>query len=79
MKELPDSTDSCCHCGKDLHGMRLARPGSASQTHRYRIIPDGALFGIAVGSETKIHGLDLKRAESLVRILNSVKDVEDTG
>ena len=48
----------CNHCGK-LVGL-------------HKIVPDGFKFGIAVEGEIKIHGLDLKKAQELAALLNSI-------
>ncbi len=69
-KELPPSTLLCLHCGSDLHGMKLARCNPKAGP--FGIVPDGFKFGITLRGEVKIHGLELKNAQSLVSILNSV-------
>jgi len=51
----------CDHCGRDLH------------LDLYVIVPDGLQFGIAIEGEIRMHGLDLKRAQYLVSLLNSIK------
>jgi len=78
-KELPEPTNWCWHCGKDLHGMKMASLKTQHKMDCYEIVADGHRFGIAFRKEIKIHGLDIKRAESLLAILNSVGDVEETG
>jgi len=78
-KEIPELTNWCWHCGCDLHGMKFARPKALSKSSHYRIVPDGLQFAIALGGVIKIHGLELKNAESLLEILNSVMDTEEAG
>jgi len=68
-KELLQPTFLCFHCGSDLHGMKPARRNPKASP--YEIVPDGSKFGITLRGEIKIHGLELKNAQSLISILNS--------
>lgn len=51
----------CDHCGRALH------------LDLYVIVPDGSKFGIAFEGEIRMHGLDLKKAQNLASLLNSIR------
>ena len=57
---IPSKSKSCIRCGKDLQDA-------------YLVVPDGVRYGIALGGEIKLHGLELKRAREIASILNSTK------
>jgi len=69
--EIPLAVSLCIHCGKELRSMKIARP--------YEIVYDGLQYGIALGGEVKLHGLELKKAQELEALLNSVLRDEKAG
>ncbi len=71
--ELVEFTRWCWHCGCDLYGMNQVQSKPAA----YEIVADGFHFGIALGDEVKIHGLDIENAQSIVAILNRVNNEKD--
>ena len=75
-REIPFEATLCGHCGKSLQAMRLA---DSRKAETYKIVSDGLKFGIAVGGDIKIHGLEWEKAQKLVEILNSVTKIEDAG
>lgn len=58
--------------GKTCGPSELRVPDSTAHPAAYEIVPDGVRFGIALGNEVNIHGMDLARAKSTVAILNSI-------
>ncbi len=73
-EEILEEVLPCTHCGRDL-----VRAQAASKAGRYEIVPDGTKFGIALGDEVVLHGMDVERAQSTVKILNEVLKQEKDG
>ncbi len=71
--ELVEPTRWCWHCGCDLYGLDQVQ----SKPAPYEIVADGSHFGIALGDEVKITGLDMENAQSIVAILNRVNGQKD--
>jgi len=69
--EIPLTVSLCIHCGKELRSMKMAHP--------YEIVRDGLQYGIALGSEVRLHGLKLKKAQELEALLNNVLKDEKVG
>ncbi len=58
--ELPISATLCNQCNKPV-GLQV-------------IVRDGAYFGVAVKGEIKLHGLQLKHAQELTKLLNEIEN-----
>jgi hypothetical protein len=76
MQDTPSKLRLCA--GKNRRygsdSMNLARSQAQPQYDLYKIVPDGYKFGIAMGGEIVVHGLelaDLERVDRVVSILNS--------
>ncbi len=60
-KAIPRNAVICIECGRDL------------EADLYAVVPDGLTYGIALEGEIRIHGLQLRRAQEIASILNSVE------
>jgi hypothetical protein len=79
MGESPLAVSFCLHCGRDLQVMQLAHSQVQAKVALYQVVPDGLQFGIAIAGEVKIHGLDLRKAQDLAVLLNSVTEFPKAG
>ncbi len=80
--EIPSLAILCKHCGRDFHGIRVARSQSRRAGDYYEVIPDGDKFAISFKGDIKVHGLDpsqLERAKEIAAILNSFIENEKAG
>lgn len=76
--EILDAAFLCKNCGRDLHAIRIAyaKTKALPKADYYHIVADGSKFGIALGTEVVLHGLDIDRAQVTARILNDVMQAE---
>jgi hypothetical protein len=77
--EIPLESVACMHCERDLNAMKLAHARTQNESALYRVVPNGIKYGIAIAGEVKLHGMDLKEAQDLAALLNSVFDIPKTG
>jgi hypothetical protein len=65
---VANSICSCCNSLIQSNTIRCGHCGCKIGLHL--IVPDGCKYGIAVRNKVRIRGLELKRAQELVSVLN---------
>ncbi len=79
--EILEAAFLCKSCGRDLHAIRIAysKTKTSPKADYYHIVPDGTKFGIELGGEIVLHGMDRRKAQITARILNDVMQAEKAG
>jgi hypothetical protein len=67
MDAAPDSM-VCSHCGGGLNSLGF-------EQNKYRLVPDGELYGIALRDRTVLHKMELAAARDTLALFNEKKKV----
>jgi hypothetical protein len=70
LKEVVATATWCGDCGRDLPSPKQYPFEVPPKVELYEIVPDGEMFGIALQGKTKIHGLEMENAQSILTALN---------
>ncbi len=76
LKEVVATATWCGSCGRDLPSNKPYPLEIPPKIEFYEIVPDGALFGIALRGEIKISGLEMESAQIVLAALNRGCELE---